>query len=298
MATLYKKTVKFHDAENLLTICELEITNCNGYKEFTMCNERERSFGQTNFAPKDGAQTELFNIWSQYHLNGMSAGLPIQVQAITEWKKQGNEYDYTKVCDHLKSINLYELPLKANLPEGFFITGKEEISDTETYKYGHGWVYCVIPENFKDTLNDICDRIEEEENNRFDDEELITWDDIDDVKIIALGKHLDIDAREAMEDIEQSSYDDCMYSYSGMDYLVCTDEEADEKEKEAVESIIEECYLSELKHQIKDHPALQYIDMEAWVQDWCGERGENLNRYDSTEYEQLVNDIWYFIYRQ
>ena len=36
----YKKTIKFHDAEDMLVISELSISNKNGYPEFTMCNEK------------------------------------------------------------------------------------------------------------------------------------------------------------------------------------------------------------------------------------------------------------------
>lgn len=200
---IYKRVIKFHDTENMLVISELIITTRNGYNEFTMCNERAGHSGQAEFVPKDGYQTELYEIWNQYHLNGMSSGLPIQMKAITEWKKQGNEYDYTKVCEYLKSINLYEVDLKSNLPKNMFIYGKKTIKDSETYKYGHGWVHCNLPEDFEETLDELCDNIEEEESNRFEDG-IEDWDNIfdddgnlreevsnlEDEKIIALAKYL------------------------------------------------------------------------------------------------------------
>lgn len=200
---IYKRVIKFHDTENMLVTSKLVITTRNGYNEFTMCNERAGHSGQAEFVPNDGYQTELHIIWNQYHLNGMCAGLPIQMKAITEWKKQGNKYDYKEVCEYLKSINLYEVDLKSNLPENMFITGKETIQDGETYKYGCGWVHCNLPKDFEETLDELCDNIEEEESNRFEDG-IEDWDNIfdddgnlrdevsnlEDEKIIALAKYL------------------------------------------------------------------------------------------------------------
>ena len=119
---------------------------------------------------------------------------------------------------------------------------KKQFKMDETYKYGHGWVHCILPTDFEKILNELCDNIEEEEYSRFENG-IEDWDNIydkdgdlrdevsnlEDEKIIALGKNLDITPTEANEDIEQLSYDDCLYSYSGIDYLVCTDKEADEK---------------------------------------------------------------------
>lgn len=156
----FKRIIKFHDAEDFLVVSELEITHRNGFPEFSMCNERAGCMGQTEFIPKDGYQTELYEIWKQYHLNGMSAGLPIQVQAITEWKKQGNKYEYETAYEYLKSINLYEVDIKSNLPENMLINGKETIQNCETYKYGHGWVHCILPTDFEKTLHELCNNIE------------------------------------------------------------------------------------------------------------------------------------------
>lgn len=86
---------------------------------------------------------EVYDLWKNYHLNDMHAGTPEQEKAIEEWKAQGHKYDYKEVCDYLKSINLYEVPvstidLKAN--------PKYADSKEETYKYGHDWLKVEIPE--------------------------------------------------------------------------------------------------------------------------------------------------------
>ena len=301
----FKRIIKFHDDENMIVISNLEINYHEDYPEFTMDNKRCNCYGQTEFIPKEGYQTELYNIWKQYHLNGMSAGLPIQTQAITKWKKQGNKYNYEVVCDYLKSIGLYEVDLKSNLPENMFIFGKEAIQDGETYKYGNGWVHCHLPEDFEDTLNELCDNIEEEEASRFEDG-IENWDDIydedgnlreevsnlEDEKIIALGIHLNITPIEAHEDIKQSNYNDCFYSYSGQEYLVCTDEEADELHDNELENYIDECF------NIPKHLE-NYFDRESWKNDAkIDGRGHSLNPYDGIEYEEKVNNTYYYIYKQ
>jgi hypothetical protein len=82
---------------------------------------------------------EIYTLWKKYHLNSMNAGTPEQTAAIEEWKKQGNKYDYTKVCEYLKSIGLYEVNYTG------LSVGK--VYNNEPYKYGHGWLVREIPEN-------------------------------------------------------------------------------------------------------------------------------------------------------
>ena len=33
-----------------------------------------------------------------------------------------------------------------------FINGKETIQDGETYKYGHGWVHCILLTDFEKNI--------------------------------------------------------------------------------------------------------------------------------------------------
>lgn len=234
---IYKRVVRFHDAENILVTSELKITTRNGYPEFTMCNERAGHHGQAEFVPKDGYQSDLHNYWDNLHLK--------------------------------------EIPNKV--------------------------------EDMIEMLDELCDNIEEEESNRFENG-IEDWDDIfdndgnlrdelsnlKDEKIIALGKHLDLTPTEANEDIEQSSYDDCIYSYSGTEYLVCTDEEADERWDEELEYYIDECIICELPKAYKD-----YFDRESWKSDAkCDGRGYSLGRYDGIEHEEIVNNTYYYIYKQ
>lgn len=72
---------------------------------------------------------EIYNFWKLYHLNGMHAGTKEQEKAIEEWESKGNKYDYTAVCEYLKSIDLYEVE-----------------HNGQPYKYGHGFIFEEIPE--------------------------------------------------------------------------------------------------------------------------------------------------------
>jgi hypothetical protein len=92
----------------------------------------------------------MIEIWNQYHLNDMQAGTPEQTNAIRQWEKQGNQYDYTKVCEYLKSIGLYEV----NKPNEYVLDTSKLIPvyKPATYKYGHAWLKLEIPD---DVINEI-----------------------------------------------------------------------------------------------------------------------------------------------
>jgi len=83
--------------------------------------------------------SKIYKWWKLYHLNSMNAGTPEQTKAVKEWEAQGNKYDYTAVCEMLKTKGLFEIPFTGKT------IGKEY--NGELYKYGHGWVINDIPEN-------------------------------------------------------------------------------------------------------------------------------------------------------
>lgn len=80
---------------------------------------------------------KIHTLWKNYHLNNMHAGTPAQEQAIEKWELQGNEYNYTKACEYLKSIGLYEDP------------------NHDNYMYGHGWLKEEIPEEDLELIKSI-----------------------------------------------------------------------------------------------------------------------------------------------
>ena len=127
----------------------------------------------------------------------------------------------------------------------------------------------------------------------------------DELKIIALAKHLDIDP----EDIEQSDYDDMAFEADGNEYLVCSDEEADDRAGDYIKDslwafnagfIIDH---SELPYEAtdmitgfqgakcedaNDTIAALIADMDEFIEDAiCSDgRGHFLNGYDGEEYEE------------
>lgn len=127
----------------------------------------------------------------------------------------------------------------------------------------------------------------------------------DELKMIALAKHLDIDT----EDIDQSGYDDTIFEADGEEYLVCTDDDADERAGD----YIKESLWAFNPGFIIDHSELPYdaiemiegvcdskyedanntihaliTDMDEFIEDAiCSDgRGHFLNHYDGYEYEE------------
>ncbi len=101
------------------------------------------------------------------------------------------------------------------------------------------------------------------------------------------------------DELTQSTYDENVFEYGSEEYLVCTNDEADELWDEDLENYIEECILPELNERYR-----QYFDNEAWKSNARFDgRGHSLNRYDGNEYEEVVYNNngekgRYYIYRQ
>lgn len=84
------------------------------------------------------------------------------------------------------------------------------------------------------------------------------------------------------------------------DYLVLTDEEADEKWEESLDSYIEECIEPEID-KLEGLGNLQYyikFDEEMWKRDAKMDgRGHSLSSYDGNENEETVEGETFYIYR-
>lgn len=158
----FKRSISFIDANNHRADLEVEITNRNGYPEFTVSGSYCGGCGQVldEIKPRTNAQKDLLDMWKNWHLNGMHAGTEKQEQAIKEWKNKGNKYDYDKACEYLKSINMYE-----------------DVYDGKPYKYGSGWICRPLPVNFQKSLVSTLDQIEKEEKEREATKEAKSGDD-------------------------------------------------------------------------------------------------------------------------
>lgn len=74
--------------------------------------------------------TQFVEIWKDWHLNDMNAGTQKQEIYIKNWlSKTGKKYEYNKVCEMLKTANLY---------------------NDNGYTYSEKWLSCEVP---KEVLN-------------------------------------------------------------------------------------------------------------------------------------------------
>ena len=129
---------------------------------------------------------------------------------------------------------------------------------------------------------------------------LIDIYDGDEDRLIAFCIELDISYKDSF-DIVWDNYHTHTLKLDDEEYLVLTDEEADKVERERVESVIDDCYLAEFEYEERksgnSNPLLQYLDKDKWIDDWCGNRGENISSYNGQELESKYNGTTYYIYR-
>jgi hypothetical protein len=108
-------------------------------------------------------------------------------------------------------------------------------------------------------------------------------------KIKALAKFLGCKKSE----IEKSSYNDNLFEVGKQEYLVCTDEEADELWEESLDSYLEDCIYPELPPNMQG-----YFDDEKWKRDARFDgRGHSLSGYDGHENEETIDSETFYIYR-
>lgn len=83
------------------------------------------------------------------------------------------------------------------------------------------------------------------------------------------------------------------YDENNSRYLVLTDDEANDKLEESLDSYIEDCILPELPEAYRN-----YFDENSWKSDAKMDgRGHSLATYDGHECEEHVNGTYYYIYR-
>src|SRR5690606_29926972 len=109
------------------------------------------------------------------------------------------------------------------------------------------------------------------------------------LRLNALALHLGVDVSE----LTLSSYNGQTVEYGNQEYLVVTDEEADELWEQDLDNYLYECIYPELPEF-----ALNYFDEESWKHDarYDG-RAHSLARYDGDENYVTVNETEMYIYR-
>lgn len=78
---------------------------------------------------------QLYRYWKRWHLNDLTAGTPEQEKAVRKSKLT----EYTDICNHLKALGLYEVPVESAQPYC-----KHELQE-DIYKYGHAWLKEKVP---------------------------------------------------------------------------------------------------------------------------------------------------------
>ena len=223
-----------------------------------------------------------------------------EIRIIDDWFKKAScsaddidnaEY-YKKTRAHYEVMFLEaDRSLKSSL-----LYDEDSRNPDELYKYGSGWLYRSLPENFEDTLNDLIDQIEEEEENEkerpVNENDIDLFSDFDDSECaFALALMFGLAVNE-IEDIQENG--DNSWTVQGIDYLAGDDSDMDDKWDEELESYLDECVLPDVPENVRN-----YFDSEAWKRDarYDG-RGHALNRYNGGEEEQTVNGTTYYAYRQ
>ena len=358
-----KTNVKFKDANNNLYSVEIEITQRNGYPEFTMSGEGNESIGQCDdsIKPKNAQQKRLKELWNKYHLNGTNAGTPKQTKIIKEMEKK-TTYNYDKAKAYLNSFDrdgkpitnfdLIEIEQKRKdiqerikeveseisiLKEkkesmtsqaggGFVIIKELNISehyntdmqfrnifnrefkkrevklkdlskileqaqektllydygtDGKLYQYGATWHKVDLPENLWIEIEQLVKEIREIEE--LSKTKGGSWEDLHDYKKVALGKYLELEPKEAEENI--TTEDEEIYNYCGTDYYVLTEDEAQDKAED---------YLGDELWQMAVESGNTELGKKEWVEYVISEDGygTTLNSYDGTEYYDEDNEVY------
>lgn len=103
------------------------------------------------------------------------------------------------------------------------------------------------------------------------------------LRLNALAIHLGVDVNE----LKVSSYNELIIEYGNQEYLVVTDDEADDLWEEDLNNYLDEIVLPELPLYLRGH-----FDDEAWKRDarYDG-RAHSLSRYDGNEEEITVYEF-------
>lgn len=108
-------------------------------------------------------------------------------------------------------------------------------------------------------------------------------------RIKALAKHLEC----GIDDLSESTYDEQVIDCGRQEYLVVTDDEANNIWDERLESYIDDCILPDLPDHLQS-----YFDSERWKVDaQMDGRGHSIASYDSCEYDVEIDDETLYIFR-
>ncbi len=144
-----KTKVTFKDAANKAVFVSIELSN----GKLSMSGTCDGGGGQCqdSIEPRTDAQKRLIEMWNEYHLNDLNAGTREQARAIKKWEAEGNEYNYDKVVEHLKSIDMHIVE-----------------HEGKPYQYGSAWITFELPTTIEEELINVIENIklEGKEDNK------------------------------------------------------------------------------------------------------------------------------------
>lgn len=145
--SLSSRTLRFDIELNRCRCQSYDSLESGEYDTFTMCGSTTKNHSgdqgieeivkkYCDRVPKEKLLdfNHLIAIWREYHLNNYTPGTKKQEDALAVWKRD-NQYDYTKACDYLNSINLL-------VDRG--------------YRYGTAWLCKPIPKNELEFIRKVC----------------------------------------------------------------------------------------------------------------------------------------------
>ena len=111
-------------------------------------------------------------------------------------------------------------------------------------------------------------------------------------KILALASFLELTHIETKE-IENVDYDTNTFKFNEKEYLVLTDDEANDLWDEYLDNYLEDCIYPDLPEKLK-----HYFDSDMWKRDAKMDgRGHSLSGYDGEEHSVTISNEEFFIYR-
>ncbi len=174
----WPKTRKANSVDVDIYVCKLD----NGQFEFTACgyiwNCRHTgclSGGQNldtihKYIKDNDIFNEIYDIWCNFHLNGMNSGTQKQEAALikesdrrnADHKAKGEEEEeplnhadrYEDACEYLKSIGLYI----DKLGDGEVLNCETEKVSKDHYPYGCGWITRVLDDKTLKRINSLIDK--------------------------------------------------------------------------------------------------------------------------------------------
>lgn len=195
--------------------------------------------------------------------------------------------------------------------QDIFISAYVDIYEWKPYLYWHGWIKKNLPDDFLETIIEpLLDELDTEEENY--SSRPVTEDMIEDQEFIDKADELNTTPEKLMAmclycDICIDNLDSIKedwgnrFTIEGQDYLVCTDDEANDEHLKYIEDLVEEggtSYFNGFGKPTVNMDEEGTITISAGeVNMFPSERWNSLSGYDGNEWEQKVKGETFYFYK-